>query len=332
MRLVTGFTLYALVSLSFLVPLQTEAAEKQAKIVLSGPPAAVSFPLVHMQKTGALDSIVDNVEFKTWQSPDELRVLLLRKQADVLAVPTNVAANLFNKQQDVRLINVSAWGLLHIVSADDSVSSLEELKGQQIVVPFRGDMPDLIMKRLLSAADLTKHISIRYVATPLDAMSLLMARQESHVLLVEPAVSMILEKTSSLPYSVVAPSLTRAISIQQAWHDYVAGTDQIPQAGIAVTSASERSDAFRQQVTEAYANSLNWCQQNVNDCAELVAQHFDRLTKGAAAEAIKHSQLRAVNIEEARQPLQAFFEQLAGEDLAVIGGKMPSSDFYWLTE
>lgn len=75
-------------------------------------------------------------------------------------------------------------------------------------------------------------ISLRYVATPLDAMQLLLTRRADHALLgAEPAVSMGLLKSRSLPVSVIAPDLHRS-NMQQEWGRACAGKPCMPQAGM----------------------------------------------------------------------------------------------------
>lgn len=296
-------------------------------LVLSGPPAAVSYPLVHMAQSGELTDLADKVELKIWRTPDELRLMTLRGQADVLAMPTNVAANLYNKGQDVRLVNVSAWGILYLVSRRQTVNNLTELASEQVLMPFRGDMPDLLFRRLL-VAEQVQEANIRYVTTPMDAISLLMARQADHALLAEPAVSMLLEKTNSLPVSLVAPDLFRAMSVQSLWSRHFNTQGRLPQAGIAITRASERSAQWIARIQQAYKDSLDWCQRHMDECADEVASHITQLNAEAVRLSFSYSKLDAVPVAEAMPALQAFFAELAVDQPAVIGGKQPDNGFY----
>src|SRR5690606_20702084 len=54
------------------------------RLVLAGPPAAVSFPLLHMVESGALADIAAKVEFTLWNNPDQLRALALDGKADFM--------------------------------------------------------------------------------------------------------------------------------------------------------------------------------------------------------------------------------------------------------
>ena len=125
------------------------ASEKLDKIVIAGPFASVSHPILHMIETGALKDVADKVEFRLWKNPDELRAMTIKNEVDFVAIPTNTAAILNNKGVDIKLLNVSVWGILGMISRDNTMKTLKDFKGKKIAVPFRADMPDLVFMQLL---------------------------------------------------------------------------------------------------------------------------------------------------------------------------------------
>ena len=129
-------------------PVQAESPARIPKIVLAGPFAAVSYPLIHMLESGALKDIAETVEFAPWKDPDQLRVLAIEGKADFVAMPTNVAANLYNRGVKLQLLNVSTWGVLWMVSRENNLQTLADFKGKEIAMPFRADMPDIIFQAL----------------------------------------------------------------------------------------------------------------------------------------------------------------------------------------
>src|SRR5690606_6880412 len=263
------------------------AGPRLATLTLAGPPASVSNPLVRIAESGALADLAQEVRFTVWRDPDQLRLMALDGRADVLAMPVNVAANLYNRGAKLRLVNVSTWGILWIVSRDPAVHALKDLVGEEIAMPFRGDMPDIVLGLLAERAgiDTRRDLRLRYVASPMDAMQLLLTRRVDHALLAEPAVSMALHKSASFPASVVAPELHRAVDLQQEWARSFGGDARMPQAGIAVLgSLRERSQAVA-RVHEAYARSLAWCQANAAACGEIVEKRIPMLSAEAVADA-----------------------------------------------
>ena len=304
--------------------------KRLATLTLAGPPASVSNPLVHMVESGALADLADEVRFTGWRDPDQLRLMALDGKADVLAMPVNVAANLYNRGAKLRLVNVSTWGILWIVSRDPEVHVLKDLVGKEIAMPFRGDMPDIVFGLLAEreGIDPRKDLRLRYVASPIDAMQLLLTRRVDHALLAEPAVSMALRKSGSVPTSVVAPDLYRAVDLQEEWARAFGGNARIPQAGIAVLGAlRDRPDAVS-RIAAAYARSLDWCEANATACAQTVSRHIPMLDAEAVADAIGHGQMDAVPAHRARPALESLFRMLLEKSPGLVGGKLPPDDFY----
>lgn len=324
-----SFLRRSLLTAMLLVPFAAQA-DKLPRLVLGGPGATVSAPLIHMVETGALADIASEVIFVSWRDPDQLRAMALEGQADVLAMPTNVAANLHNRGAPVTLLNVSTWGVLWMLSRSPDKKTLADFRGEEIAMPFRGDMPDILFQLLAShqGLDVRKDFRLRYVATPIDAMQLLIARRVDHALLAEPAVSMALRKTQSFPVGLVAPQLHRSADLQQEWGRVFGRGTRIPQAGIAAVGLLRERPALLARVEAAYAASLAACRARARECGEMVAKHVPALSPAAVADAIAVSQLEAVPAAQAREALTFFFEQLIARNPALVGGKLPGDTFY----
>ncbi|THF64739.1 ABC transporter substrate-binding protein [Pseudothauera nasutitermitis] len=310
-------------------PAQAEGG-KLPRLVLAGPAAAVSFPLVRMADSGALADLAEQVDFVLWRDPDQLRVMALEGRTDVLAMPTNVAANLYNRGAKLRLANVSTWGILWLVSRSAQINTLADLKGEEIAMPFRADMPDIVFGTVAErqGLDPRKDFRLRYVATPMDAMQLLIARRVDHALLAEPAVSMALRKTKSFPIGLIAPALHRALDLQAEWGRVLNRSPRMPQAGIAVMGARADDAAFVERIQNAYAEALRFCQDEREACARAVAARIELLSAEAVADALAVSPLEAVPASQARAELEFFYGVLAERNPALIGGRLPDDGFY----
>lgn len=308
-------------------------AAKLPKLVLAGPYAGVSNPLIHMVETGALSDVAEKVEFVAWRDPDQLRLLALEGKADFLAMPTNVAANLYNRGARLALLNVSTWGVLWVVSRDPALKTLADLRGKEVVIPFRADMPDIVFGALAAkqGLDPRKEVRVRYVATPMDAMQLLLTRRAEHALLAEPAVSMVLRKSSSFPISALAPGLHRGVDLQQEWARSFKGGASIPQAGVAVMGEAGTMPAVVARFRQAYAASHQWCAQHADACGRLVARHARMLSPEAVADAIKSAPQRLADAEQARPELEQFYRLLLERQPALVGGRLPGPGFYQAT-
>jgi NitT/TauT family transport system substrate-binding protein len=299
------------------------------KIVIAGPFATVSHPILHMIETGSLNDIAKKVEFKLWRNPDELRALVLHGDVDFTAIPTNVGANLYNKGVDLQLLNVSIWGILGMVSRDKDIKTLAAYKGKEIAVPFREDMPDIVFKELLKrqGLDPKKDFKLRYVSSPIDAMQMLIMRRVDHALLAEPAISIALRKTKSFPLSVIAPDLYRSVDLQTEWAKVFTTDDKVPQAGIAVLG--KKDPIIIERFLEEYKKSIEWYKQNPKEASELTVKTLKMLESEGLADSIPYVRLESIEAKDAQDKLEFFFNILREGNPKLIGGKLPDKGFYY---
>ncbi len=306
------------------------ADAKVDKIVIAGPFASVSHPILHMIQRDALKDVAKEVEFRLWKNPDELRAIVIKGDVDFVAIPTNTAAILNNKGVDVKLLNVSVWGILGMISRDNSLKTLKDFKGKKIAVPFRADMPDIVFKQLLKrqGLDPKKDFELVYVASPIDAMQMLIMRRIDHSLLAEPAISVALRKTKSFPVSVIAPDLYRSVDLQEEWAKVFNTDNNIPQAGMAVLGGM-KDEKIISRFMEEYDKSLAWYMSHPKEAGVLVAQEIDLLSEDGVSDSISHINMKSVTALDAKEKMEFFFNILKEEDPKSIGGKLPQDSFYY---
>lgn len=322
--------IYTIFSLLLLCSNSLIAGEKLDKIVVSGPFASVSHPILHMIETNALSDVAEKIEFKLWKNPDELRALAIKGDVDFLALPTNTAAILNNKGVDLKLLNVSVWGILGMISRNGGMKSLKDFKGKKIAVPFRADMPDIVFKQLLKkeGLDPKKDFELVYVASPVDAMQMLIMRRIDHALLAEPAISMALRKTKSFPVSLVAPDLYRSVDLQEEWGKIFNTSGDVPEAGVAVMGHVKDEHVIK-RFKEEYAKSLEWYKTHPKEAGELVVKTLDMLNEDGVSDSISHARLKNVSAAEAKKDLEFFFNILKEEEPKSIGDRLPENSFYY---
>ena len=318
-------------ALIFVVNVNAEEIQKVDKLILSGPMSSVSHPLIHMIETGALNDVAEKVEFKLWKSPDELRAYTLRGGADFIAVPTNVAANLYNKEVELKLLNVSVWGILGLLTRDKDKKSLKDFVGCEIAMPFRADMPDIIFEEIVKkqGLDPKKDFKLRYLSSPIDAMQMLILRRVDHALLAEPATSIALRKTGSFPLKLVAPDLYRSNMLEKEWGEVFKVEAKIPEAGMAVLGDMIKNEHVIQRFNEEYAKSMAWYKANPKEAGEMMVKTIPMLDAEGVADSIAFTQLDVVTAKEAKKDLEFFYDVLKSNNPKTIGGKLPNEGFYY---
>lgn len=296
-------------------------------LILWGPPAAPSIILAQAIADGLIKPFAPGASFKAWKTPDEMRAGLSSGNMTAVVVPTNVAANLYNRGLGVRLANVMTRGLLYVVAPSGTVTDFASLKGKRVAVPFRNDMPDLVFRRLLTASDLKpSDLAIEYAGTPPEAVQLLVSGRVDAALLTEPASSGSILRAKWTAWK----NLERAIDCQKIWTT-VTGSATIPQAGLAVTDklAAQIGTDGIVALQQALETAVRTVIKDPSTAASIAAPEFG-LPATVIERSIESSNLIVVRATAARADLTTLFDVLAKEDPRIIGGKQPDDGFFVL--
>jgi len=312
-------------------PSLLSATSSPRRLRLAGPPAPVSFPLMQLAAhPQLLEHLNIQVSFRLWSNPDQLRAMVIQENVDLVALPTNVAANLYNRGAPLRLLDVSNWGLLWLVSRQPRKQTLADFRGEEITVPFRADMPDIMFQYLArqQGLDPERDFRIRYVGTPFEAMQLLVTRRTSHALLSEPAVSMALQKTRTFPVNAVAPMLYRSVDLQKEWGRLLQRPPEIPMAGIAVVGEAFHDRALLNELDAVLAHAYAACRVRSLACGADAKRYAPMLLSEAVADALEIMPDKRLRAHEARPELDFFYTQLMEQQPGLVGGKLPDDAFY----
>lgn len=315
----TGFSALTVATLA--APSLLRAAEP---LTLYGPPAAPSAVLAHAVKGGFLKDLAPGAVFRAWKTPDEMRAAVASGSMGAVVMPSYAAANLHNRGLGLGLLDVLTTGLLYVVSKDETLKSVAGLKGKVLALPFKNDMPDFVMARLLAKAGLGQgDVVLEYTASPPEAVQLLLTGRVDAALLSEPAATGVIIKAKSMFMTI-----HRAIDVQAEWQA-VAGTSEIPQAGLALTAEVQQAlgkagtEGLQKAIEAALADAL----ADPAAASDAVADALGFPAEIIAA-SFPTSHLSAIPASAARKNLEGFYGVLAEANPAIIGGKLPGDGFY----
>ena len=83
------------------------------------------------------------------KSTDLLLSELMKGDADLAIVPSNLALQSYKKQLGYKIAGTIGWGALYLVSSED-ISDLTQLEGCEIYNTGKGLTPDIIFRRILN--------------------------------------------------------------------------------------------------------------------------------------------------------------------------------------
>ncbi|HBY87655.1 MAG TPA: hypothetical protein DEO86_17505 [Colwellia sp.] len=331
------FSVYLFLSLSFLLlspkgNTADNALNHTRSFTLAGPGAVVSYPLMVMAQKNMLSQQHIALEFVQWKNPQQLRAMVMGSQVDFTAMPSNLAATFYNHGHQLKLVNISIWDIMTIVSQQGyRLVDIQELIGQEIAVPFKNDMPSIVLKELLNAnlAEKAKQVTIRNSHNLADAAQLLLANKVKHALLIEPLSSVVLHQANKNNAQKPGVNLITSLNISQLWQSSFPSSPKLPQAGIIANITVNQDRKLVNQVNQAYKVAATWCQENDVQCADVVSTYLPKMPRAALISAIEKTAITTVDAKLAKKDLESFYRLLAKSDAKRIGNKLPEDGFYF---
>ncbi len=322
---------------SLLVSCSSNNVEKQSventtdNIVFAVPFAPVSYPVFKMIEDSVFTKFNKKTELVIWNNPDQLRALVSGKQVDICAAPSNTAAMFYNKNVDLQLLNISIWRAIWLVSRSNDKKTLADFKGEEIAIPFKGDMPHIVFMQLARRQGLVPEsdFKLQYLATPMDAAKKMIMRKVDNALLIDPAVSTVIVKSQSGLSSVVAPDIYRSVDMQNEWGRVFDTANEIPFAGMMGVGDILNDKKIIDYFIEEYEKATRWCMNHPEETAEMVVKYIPQLNKDGVSLAMKNVMLRADDAQKSRKSLEQFFNVLFESKPELIGGKLPDDNFYY---
>ena len=291
-------------------------------LTIWGAPALIALSLAVVTHRGESRKQKD-LKLKIWNSVDALRVGFASGDWVLSAAPSNVGINLANQGFDVKLLNVLTSGLNYIFTRDEGIKNLKDLEGKKIIVPFKNDIPDIVLTALCKkmGVDMSK-IHITYAANPPQAAQLFIAKDEfDAVLSQEPLASAL-----TLMAKKNGISVYRQISMQEQW--FQAFGLKIPQAGLIVNGAFyEANKAFFETLHSDLQNAVKWIDSNKDSAAKLGAKYLPA-PEAAIKLSIPYANMVALKASEVADDLMKFYEIIFELNPQFLGGKMPDKSFF----
>lgn len=318
-------TLCAGIAATLALPFLNERAHAAPldHLVLYGPPAGPSITLAYAVGKGLLRDVANKVAFKVWRTPDEMRAGLSSGSMQAAIMPTTAAANLHTRGLGLKLANVMTNGLLYIVSRDERITTIPDLEGQRVTVPFPNDTPELIFDAALAHHRMTGKVTVERAGTPIEAVQMLLAGRIDTALLPEPAVSAAIFKAKA-----GGRALYRVIDMQIEWGTVTATTPVMPQAGL-VLAQSFINDHPDQ--AKALLAGLARAAAEVNvDPAAAASQAASALELPwpVLEASIPYSNLVAIAARDARGSIETLLKAVAQSHPEMVGGRIPDASLY----
>lgn len=266
-------------------------------------------------------------EFTLCSAANDIVAAIASGSADVAACPTNLAATLYQKTSGaVQLLALNTLGVLHVVTADESIQSVQDLAGRTVYATGQGSVPEYALSYILEQNGLTGSVTVEYVAEHSELATMLAAGRAQIGVLPEPHVTSALMQNDSLRAALDVTALFEDAARADGKEGMVLSMGCVI---VRRAYAQEHPEALAQFMAD-YAASVEMVNADVSGAAQLVQKH-GILPKAAVAErAIPNCHIVFITGEAMRAQIEPLYQLLYDANPASVGGAMPDDAFYYV--
>ena len=288
---------------------------------LKGPTSMGLVSLMDQAKQGRSEG---SYEFRMETAADALLAAMIKGELDIALVPANVASVLYNKTEgQVAVIDINTLGVLYVVTADEGIQSMADLKGKTIYLTGKGTSPEYVLRYLLAENGLTEaDVTLEFKSEAAEVVSALAA---------DPTATGVLPQ----PFATVAcaqnESFRTALDLTAEWDAVQGEGGSRLVTGVTVVRKAflEEQEAAVQTLIREHEASAAFARENVEEAAELVAAAGIIEKAAVAAKAMPYCNITCLTGEEMQEALEGYLTVLFEQDPSAVGGALPEADFYY---
>lgn len=328
MKKITAIVLTVLLACSMITgcgnDTQDTVSEVVSMAVLNGPTGMATVKMLDME---------DKYDITTYQAPTDITAKVINGEVDVAAVPSNMAAVLYNRTEgQIVALTPIAMGMLQILgngAEAASINDVSDLEGKTIVASGQGGTPEYVLKKILEEAGLTIYddVQVEWLANHSDVNTRLLSQEGTIAMIPEPFVSTALSAAET--NGVQVESL---FDLGQLWEE--ATGEDLPM-GVLIAQkdfVEERPDDVKVLLSDL-KDSVDFVNDSPSEAAKLIVEKGFIGDEAIAEAAIPNCGIScftgSADSETGINILKAFNQTMFEMDPASIGGAMPDEDLYY---
>lgn len=309
--------------LSVLFTLGLAACGNQAKVncnvlALNGPTGVGLVTLMDKNDKGEASL---NYSFSTVAANDEIVSKIVNKEADIAAVATNVASTLYKKTDGkITVLAINTLGVLNLVTKDESVKTIKDLKDKTVYAFGQGANPEFIINYILEENGLKigQDVKIEFVA---DAQALVPKVVKDNAIVIAP-------QPVATAITVQDTAAKIAINLNDEW-EKISDTALVMGCIVARNEFIKENPKAVKTFLKEYKESIE-AVNNDPKAAGALCEKYSIIPKAAiATKAIPYCNIIFQDGKELKTNLSAYLKFLFDEKPALVGGSLPGDEFYY---
>lgn len=263
-------------------------------------------PAIGLSKFISDNNSIDNVtlNYEMQKTPDALLAELMKGQADLVVVPSNLALKVAEKDLKYKVAGTVGWGSLYLVTTE-SVSSIDELKGVEIYNTGKGLTPDIISKNILKNNGFSdEDMNFTYVSAASELAPVLIGGKAKAAIVPEPVLSTIMAKN---------PNLNIVLNLNDEWAKSYNSKLGYPQSTLLIKDDvfnKLKDDGRLEEILNELDKSVDWVKSNPEESGLLCEKLGITVNKDILGEALKNANLDFVSFDKEQDAYKIYFDAI----------------------
>ncbi|MGN9163801.1 ABC transporter substrate-binding protein [Tissierellaceae bacterium HCP3S3_D8] len=282
-------------------------------------------PALTSAKLAKENPVIDEnitIEYEMEKAPDILVTKVLKQEADIAIVPSNIAAQAFNKDIPYEIVGTAVWGSFYLASTED-IGGFDDLKGREIYTFGKGLTPDLVLRYVLSknGIDPDNDVKITYLNAASEVGPAFISGKTNLAVLAEPLLTTVAMKK---------PDTRVIFDLNEEWAK-ASGTEKgYPQASLIVKKdLIENNREFVEDFISEYEESRKWAKENSEILGEYAEELGISVKKETIEKGIIWNNIESFKIEEGKEEYISYYKAILDFAPDFIGGKIPDEKIYF---
>ncbi|MGL4107207.1 ABC transporter substrate-binding protein [Clostridium sp. LP20] len=262
-----------------------------------------------------------NLSYSIEKTPENIVSEVLKGEADIAVVPSNVAATQYNKEAGYQIAGTVGWGSFYLVSTEGE-KKIDDLKSQEVYNIGKGLTPDIVTKSVLKdkGFDPEKDFNFSYLNGVTELAPTILAGKAKYAVLPEPALSQVLSKKSDLKV---------VMDLNEEWKSANDSKYGFPQATIIIKKELIANDKkFVDKFLKEIEESCIFANEKKDDLATYSEEIGVSANKAIIPAAIEKANIKYVGIKDSYKEYETYFNKLNDFDPKTIGGKIPDEGIF----
>lgn len=265
-------------------------------------------PAVAISKFVNENTIIDEVKIEAniQKTTDALVAEVLKGEADMAIVPSNLALQAYKKGLDYKIAATIGWGSLYLISTED-IKDIKEIKGKEVYNTGKGLTPDIVCKEILNNKGIEEsEVDYTYVSAASELAPVIMSGKAKFAIVPEPILTTVITKN---------PNIKVILELNKEWADVNDVDKGYPQSTLIINeSFYNENKKVANEILEEIGASVSWVGENQSKVGEICETIGVTIDKNIVEKALERANLKFYNIEDTKDEYKIYFKFLEDKE------------------